>query len=195
MKPQADRMCAPAGDSNLGGGDSPGKIAKAKQAVADKAGQAASHLKSAASETATRARDEVQRFATEKKETAAGRIGGYSSAMHESARAFEEQDPNIAWFTHRAADKLQSVADYVRTRDYSGLRMDCEGLARRHPAAFFGGMFVAGLVLGNLLKASGRRETMSDDMAADWEPETHSDYMTGQSTTADEIPTAPASGT
>jgi hypothetical protein len=49
------------------------------------------------------------------------------------------------------------VADYLRTRDLNALRRDAEDMARRHPALLFGGLFLTGLVLGNLVKASRRK--------------------------------------
>jgi len=115
-----------------------------------------SRIAQTARQTASNVKDEAERVATQQKQSAANRIGEYSSAIHESAKSLEEKDPNIAWFTHRAADRVQSIADYMRNRDFSALRHDVENMARRHPAAFFGGMFVAGLVLGNIVKASRR---------------------------------------
>lgn len=132
-------------------------LSSALEKSASAVSEATNKVKSAASTTVSRAKEEAERLAREKKQEAADHIGGYSSAIHESARAFEEKDPNIAWFTHRAADRLQGVADYMRERDFSGLRRDSEELARRHPVSFFGGLFVAGLVLGNLVKASQRK--------------------------------------
>ncbi|MEO5961042.1 MAG: hypothetical protein ABIR80_18195, partial [Opitutaceae bacterium] len=127
---------------------------------------AASKIKSATSDTVARVKEETTRVATEKKDTAAQRLGDYSSAIHESAQSLEEKDPNLAWLTHRAADKLQGVADYVRNRDFAKLRQDVEGVARRHPAAFFGGLFVVGLVLGNVVKASRRNADDADESGA-----------------------------
>lgn len=125
-----------------------------KTAAAEKTGQ----LRAAASSTVSRAKAETARIARDKKTAAADRIGGYSSAVHETAKSLEEKDPNIAWFAHRAADRLEQVADYVRTRDLPELRADVATVARRHPAAFFGGLFVAGLLVGNLVKASRRKD-------------------------------------
>ena len=162
---------APAGDTGLGSGstDSPGTIAQAKQKITQSARDATTKLKSAASDAATRAKEQAQHVVTEKRDAAASRIGSYSSAIHESARSLEEQDPNIAWLTHKAAERLESVATYVRTRDFHGLREDAEGIARRHPAAFFGGLFVAGLVIGNLLKArQDGPDLNSDNRQTDW---------------------------
>lgn len=118
-------------------------------------------------------------MATEKKDAAAGRVADYGEAIHESANRLEEKDPNIAWFTHRAADKIQAVAEYMRGTDMTSLRSDCERIARRHPAAFFGGLFVAGLLLGNVVKASRRkldaRSGMSDGSERDYAPMGESD--------------------
>ena len=142
---------------------STGTLADTKNKLTTTARDAAAKVKSAVAGTATKAKDQASHLATEKKEAASARIGGYSSALHDSARTLEEKDPNIAWFTHRTADRLQGVADYLRTRDFHGLRDDCEGIARRHPAAFFGGLFVAGLILGNVVKASRRKLEDADD--------------------------------
>jgi hypothetical protein len=168
MKSHGHGWAAPMDESGASGGGAGGMLAQAKQTITQGARDAAAKIKSTASDSAARAKQTAERVATEKKETAAGRIGGYSSAMHESARSLEEKDPNIAHFTHQAADRLQAAADYVRGRDFAGLREDAEGWARRHPAAFFGGLFFAGLILGNVVKASRPR---ADDAGDNWEPE------------------------
>lgn len=156
------------------GGDTPGKLTQAKQAIGQTARDAATKVKSVASDAASRARTEAERLASEKKEAAASRVGGYSDALHESARSLEEKDPNIAWFTHQAAERIQGVADYLRNRDFTALREDCCGMARRHPAAFFGGLFVAGLLVGNMMKATARPrdEDSFDYDDADWRNDT-----------------------
>jgi hypothetical protein len=166
MNPQKLRqiVCAPAGDSEAGGSDSTGTLAQAKEKITSTARDTAARIKSAASDTAERAKSEAQRIASETKEQTASRIGGYGSAMYESAKSFEQQDPNIAWATHRVADRIQGMADYVRTSDLSDLRADAENFARRHPLAFFGGLFIGGLVIGNLLKARRTEdETPADE--------------------------------
>lgn len=147
-------VLAPAGESEAGGeSDTTGTLTQAKEAIASTARETAARIKSATTDTASRVKNEAQRVATDTKDETANRIGGYGSALHESAKSFEEQDPNIAWATHQMADKIQGMADYVRTRDLAGLKTDVENFARRHPLAFFGGLFVGGLVIGNLLKA------------------------------------------
>ncbi len=166
MNPQSTSASSATAGTSTSSENAPGStgpLADTKNKIATTARETAAKVKSAAASTAAKAKDQVAHLATEKKDTASERIGGYSSALHDSARSLEEKDPNIAWFTHQAADKLQGVADYMRTRDFQGLREDAEGIARRHPAVFFGGMFVAGLLLGNVVKASRRKLENSDD--------------------------------
>lgn len=159
---------APAGENDAGGSDNTGSMAQAKEKVTSTARDAAARIKAVASDTADRAKSQAQRIAAETKDETAERIGGYGSAMHESAKNFEQQDPNIAWATHRVADRIQSVADYVRNSDFDDLRADAENFARRHPVAFFGGLFLGGLVIGNLLKA--HRPGSDDSSDAEWDP-------------------------
>ncbi len=140
-----------------------GALTDAKNAVAQTARDTVSKVKSSASSAIARGKDEVERIAAGKKTEVADRVQHYSSAIHDSAKSLEENDPNIAWMTHRAADKLQNIADYVRERNFSDLRHDAENWARRHPAAFFGGLFLAGLVLGNVVKASRRNVRPESD--------------------------------
>jgi hypothetical protein len=103
---------------------------------------------------AGQAKEKLSTAAGSGKEAAAGRIGGYSDRLRATAQAAEQEDPNIAHFANTAADRLQQAADYMRDADFSRIRQDAADIAHRHPALFMGGMFVAGLVLGNLAKAS-----------------------------------------
>lgn len=155
-------------------------------AVAQNARDAAAKVKSATAETVHRAAATAETLASEKKDEAAMRVDSYSNAIHESARSLEEQDPNLAWLTHRAADRLQGIANYVRERDFRTLRSDAENLARRHPAVFFGGMCLAGFVLGSALKASQRALTESGDSderaGLSYDPDQH---LQGQESLAD----------
>ncbi|MGH7943479.1 MAG: hypothetical protein ACREH8_06020 [Opitutaceae bacterium] len=170
MNPQnSPTPSAPAGESNPGGDvtEGSGTLSEAKAKITQTARDATAKVKDAAGSSVARAKEQAERFAAEKKETTANRIRSYSSAIHDAARSLEEQDPNIAWYTHRAADRLQGMADYMRNRDFSALRHDAEDMARRHPAVFFGGMFLAGFVVGNIVKASRRKLDERNEYAGD----------------------------
>lgn len=102
-----------------------------------------------------RMRNKGDALLREQKVRVADRLGHYGSAVHRTAHQFEEeQDPVIGYYTHRVADRLDDAAHYLREREWSGLREDAEGFARRHQELFLGGMFIAGLVVARFLKAS-----------------------------------------
>lgn len=157
-----------AGNSAQGasGNPSAGGVAGATQKIKDATRETVDQIKTAASDTVHRVKDQAAEMADERKTGVADRIGAYGEAVHKSAESIEGEDPNIAWLTHRAADRLSSAADYLRQRDFSQLRADAEDVARRHPVAFFGGLFAAGLVIGNLLKASERSLHQDEDFTA-----------------------------
>jgi|GEM_PF-1284469 len=139
--------------------DASGTLSNAKKKIKSATRETVNQIKTAASDTADRVKEQASEMVDQQRTGVADRIGGYSSAVHKTAESFEQNDPNIAWLTHQAADRLSGVAEYIRGRDFNQLKSDAENLARRHPAAFFGGLFVAGLVVGNLLKATGRAAT------------------------------------
>lgn len=135
------------------------------QKIKDTARETVDQIKSAASDAVNRVKDEAADMADQRKSGVADRLGSFGSAVHKSAESMEQEDPNIAWLTHQAADRLSRAADYLRQHDFSQLRADAEDVARRHPVAFFGGLFAAGLVIGNLMKATASAVSDSEDYA------------------------------
>ena len=139
---------------------------KAKEA----AQAAADTIKSRAAETSTRVKDTATEMVHEHREQAADRIGSMGSALDESARSVEQEDPNIAWLTRQASSRLQDAAEYVRTCSWQRLRDDSADFARRHPVAFFGGMLALGALAGAVIKAGAQagldsaQRSAADDM-------------------------------
>jgi hypothetical protein len=127
--------------------------------------QVASDAKRSAGNMLNQAKERASSMAQEQKQSAAQHIGRYGSALRDSARSVEQEDPNVAYYANRAAEGIEKVADYVRSTDLAGLQRDAEDIARRHPALFMGGMLLAGIVVGGLVKASAataREASMSD---------------------------------
>lgn len=104
-------------------------------------------------------------FVTDQKDHAADRIDRYGQKFDAAAENFEDEDPNIAWVTHQAAERLNRLAEHVRDRDFRSLWQDAEGMARRHPVAFVGGMFAAGVALGSVVRAARSDAHAHDDDA------------------------------
>jgi len=124
----------------------------------------AGDAKRAASNVLNQAKERAATMAQEQKQSAAQHIGRYGNALRDSAKSVEQEDPNVAYFANRAAERIEKIADYVRSTDLDGLRRDAENIARRHPALFMGGMFVAGLVVGGLIKASAATIREDEDI-------------------------------
>jgi hypothetical protein len=123
-------------------------------------------IKAKSKEFATEAKEKGEDYIRQGRERAADRIGAVSESVRQTAERFDrEDDPNIAEYTRRVADKLEHAARYVRQRDLNQLRHDTENLARRYPTMFFGSLFVAGLAAARFLKASSVRDDFSSGQA------------------------------
>ena len=138
--------------------------------IKEKAREAKDRVLSKSGEALNKAKERTRSVADEQKNRLGERIHGYSSAFRRTAdKLRDEQDPNIAHYTEMIADRIDQAADYVQSRDPGMLLRDVENAARRRPEIFFGGMLLAGLVLGRFLKASSHR----DD---DYENESDEEY-------------------
>ena len=135
-------------------------MGQAKEEVKSTAREAKDTITTKTKEVVSQAKGYGQEYAQQGRERAASRIGDVSRSVRETADRFDpERDPNIARYTRMLADRLEGAATYVREHDFSRMRKDCEYLARRNPAVFFGGMFIAGFAAARFLKASAEHES------------------------------------
>lgn len=135
----------------------------------DKARQTKDRVMNKGSDTLQQAREKSRTFADDRKNQLGERIHGYGSAVHRAAEKLrDEQDPNIAYYADMVAEKFDQAADYLQSRDPGAIFRDIENAARRRPEIFFGGMFLAGLVLARFLKASGERHESYSESNEDY---------------------------
>jgi len=123
----------------------------------------AGDAKRSAGNLLNQAKERASSMAQEQKQSAAQRMGRCGSALRDSARSVEQEDPNIAHFANSAAERIDKIADYLRSTDLAEMRADAEDLARRRPVLFMGGMLLAGLIVGSLIKASASTATYQED--------------------------------
>jgi hypothetical protein len=136
------------------------KSREATASVKQKAQQTRERVLEKGSEAVHQAKDKTRAFAEDRKSQLGERIHGYGSAVRRAAdKLRDEEDPNIAHYADVVAEKLDQAADYVQSRDPGMILRDVERAARRRPEIFFGGMFLAGLVLSRFLKASSERDS------------------------------------
>lgn len=165
------------------------KKREATASVKQKARQTKDTVLEKGSEAISQAKDKTRSFAEDRKSQLGERIHGYGSSIRRAAdKLRDEDDPNIAHYADVVADKLDQAADYVQSRDPGMILRDVERAARRRPEIFFGGMFLAGLVLSRFLKASSERDT-------EYYAESDEDYWVedsdhGDSTMSTDMPVA-----
>jgi hypothetical protein len=60
----------------------------------------------------------------------------------------------LARYGRQAAGQVERLASHVDSNDTNGVMREIENIARDNPAAFTGGTFAAGLLLGRFLRSS-----------------------------------------
>ncbi len=102
-----------------------------------------------------KARTEVESRAMEGKEKAASKLGGIAQALRAGG---DELGSDFAGnYIGKAAQQIESLTDYVQTKDLPEIVSDVERFARREPAIFLGGSFALGLLAARFLKSTSRR--------------------------------------
>lgn len=71
-----------------------------------------------------------------------------------STKLRESDDTTLADTTEGIASKIEDVSAYVRERSVGGILNDVEDFTKRHSTLVLGGLFLGGLALARLLKAS-----------------------------------------
>lgn len=89
------------------------------------------------------------------REKVAEAVGGVAEALRETGRRLEgdERSRGAGPYAERAASYAERAADYLRRHDLQSVLQEGEQMALRHPAAFLGGCFAAGLLVGRLLRS------------------------------------------
>lgn len=117
----------------------------------------------AAKETAQRMRQRGAEFANEKKGVAADEVAHLGAALHAAANTLRQRNDRYTGdVTEVAAERVDQMARYLRSRDLKGVVGDLEAYARRQPEWFYGGLFAIGLGAGRFLKASRRSRSLED---------------------------------
>lgn len=102
------------------------------------------------------------------REKVADAVGGFADALRETGRRLEGDERSRAAgpYAERAASYAERAADYLRQHDLQSVLEEGEQMALRHPAAFLGGCFAAGLLVGRLLRSGiqARHDAGSDPL-------------------------------
>ena len=119
--------------------------------------------KSAASNVAEQAREQASSKLGAQKDKAVETIGNVADAIRGAGDKLKDQGP-LPQLADQAADSIESVANYFRTRNVGDLIGEVERFARREPAIFLGASFAIGLLGGRFLKSSKAKSHQSQQM-------------------------------
>ena len=129
-----------------GGGSAREQIREVKDQVV---GQARSTLE--------QARNRASSSLGESKGQFADQFGTIAEALRRTTEHLRSEDQQrIAGITDTVARQVDQVANYLRDKDATAMRMDLENLARRQPALVLGGALILGLMGARFLKSSRR---------------------------------------
>ena len=66
---------------------------------------------------------------------------------------------------------MEKVVGYMQGKPADGMLHDFEDLARRNPALFLGGTYLAGMAVGRFLRASAPAPALNEDVGARHQPD------------------------
>jgi hypothetical protein len=158
MKPQesGQKHGLPSG-SGQAGGQASTTGGSAVSGIVDQA-------KHAASDIAETAKEKVESQVSAQKDRAVGSIGGVAEALRETGKSLRGHDTALpVEYVDRAAEQIERVGGYLRSRTLGELVTDVERFARREPAIFLGGAFTVGLLAARFLKSSSHHDDSQTD--------------------------------
>ena len=114
--------------------------------------------KEAAKDVAGVAKEKLSGKAESERERAASSIGSVAEALRRTGDEIGEESP-FSDYLGKAAEGVERVGEYFRSKDLGEIVEDVEDFARREPALFLGAAFTAGLLGARFLKSSSQRRT------------------------------------
>jgi len=142
------------------GREEPGRpVEQLPEQARNVASQVADRVQSTAGQVAEQVQQQATSRIDEQKERASGGLGSLAQAVRQTGQELRRQDEGsaVAQYADSAAQQLERMASYLRTRDAAQLFDEAEDLARRQPALFLGGALTLGFLGARFLMASGQR--------------------------------------
>jgi len=142
-------------------GSAPDVAQSGKSAVAEaqeKVGQAVDQANGAAGQVAEQAKQQATSQLESQKGRAVDSLVTVAQALRQTGQHLQaEQQAGVGDYVEAAAERVESVTNYLRSRDVPELVGDTEDFARRQPGLFLAGAIALGFVGARFLMASGQR--------------------------------------
>jgi len=143
--------------------------------ISDKAGQIADQAKDVLGDTVDKVREQAVSQADQQKSKAAETLNTVAGAVRQTGDQLRQQDQGpIAQYVDTAANQIERLATYLNNRDINDMAIELQHFARRQPALFIGGAFVAGMLAARFLKSSSQQ--LNGAQGADYGYSTYRGY-------------------
>jgi hypothetical protein len=132
----------------------PGTVDQAQDKIGEVAGQA----QAAAGEMADQAKQQATSQLEAQKGRAVDSLVSVAHALRQTSQHLHEQqqDP-VGGYVEQAAERVERVTNYLRTRDVPQLVAETQDFARRQPGLFVAGAVALGFLGARFLISSGHR--------------------------------------
>lgn len=137
----------------------PAETEKIKAVIKDEAAQTGVKIKEEATVAVGHLKEAGRSFAQTQAQALASKLGEYAGAVTSLREKLNESsEPNLlAGPAETAAQQLGSLSDFLKGASPEEILQGVERLAHKKPELFYGGLFMAGLMVARFLKASGSR--------------------------------------
>ncbi len=133
----------------------PSKLVEKETALSERATEVGQQIKEAAGGVAQQAGEQLQSQMEQRRHEAAQGVSKLASALRDTSQHLREHDERaIPAYVERAADGLENLSSYLRSKSMREVIDDVESMARREPAIFLGAAFGLGLLGARFLKSS-----------------------------------------
>lgn len=107
-------------------------------------------------EARDQAKTQGRELITERKNRLAGEFHRVSDAVRRASEELRREDDSgyLARYADGLADTTDRAANYLSSHDIEDFAAEAQKFTRRHPEIVFGGLFIAGLAVARILKAS-----------------------------------------
>jgi hypothetical protein len=112
------------------------------------------------------ATESVKSTLTQQKDTYAGSMQNFASALRKAARESGGEGQGVGGMANWAADGLERASSTLRSKDLNGMMREVESFARQQPVAFFAAAAALGFLATRFIKAgSASTDSSAPDLS------------------------------
>jgi len=136
-------------------GDSAGGLADQAKA---QAAQVVDQTQGAAGQVAAQAKEQATSQLESQKDRAVDTLVTVAQALRQTGQQLQQQEQGaVGGYVEQAAERVERMTSYLRTRDVPDLVAETQDFARRQPGLFVTGAVALGFLGARFLMSSGRR--------------------------------------